>query len=143
MTYEELAARELRSMAWHEAAHQAVAEGCGTYAHAFVRPTHSTDPCEKAWVGGCEIDQSRLSRNQRSHVALAGAIGELLADGQTDVYDIVGDLELDDGAVSQTDRKMMGGPINRAMLVRATLRVLKLRPRIEEIVAELTWQAAA
>lgn len=134
---EKQAQHDLMVVAWHEAAHLVVAHDCGAPAHVEVWPSDSTDPALMAWRGNCKADTSGLSRYQRSLVALAGIIGEQLAVGIDNVDDIVCEIEYDDSAISDTDHQMMEGrTITRAMLVKATLRVLKLRKEIE---AEANW----
>ncbi|EIF30588.1 hypothetical protein BCh11DRAFT_06080 [Burkholderia sp. Ch1-1] len=53
---EVIEARELRSSAYHEAAHKVICERFGGRAYASIWRNESNNPDESAWLGTCDIE---------------------------------------------------------------------------------------
>lgn len=122
-------------IAYHEAAHAVVARDCGVWAQARIERNTAAGPEERSWLGQTRIHTEGLSRNQRTHVALAGVIAEcILAEGNDpqDMHpdDVAGLIFLDE--MSDTDKWLAGSKnISHTTIVRAVLRVMKVWPDIK------------
>ncbi len=126
-TEEQIAARELRNAAYHEAAHKIVYERFGGAGDAVVWRNDSGNPEETAWRGqfrprtrpeemraialesGFSVPE--LPANWKALVGIAGLVAEeILCDGTDDVGVIADALHqrISDGEASASDLEMMG-----------------------------------
>lgn len=140
---EELILRERRSSAIHEAAHEAVAVDCGTFARAVIFPRENAGLELKSWGGNCQIYMLPLSKSQRQQVALAGVMANIIAE-EPDVdpygaaYQFMDEAGyMTDDVISATDRAMMTRPLTPNRLAKLARRIKKLWPEIERIANQL------
>ena len=133
----EVAVRELRRAAYHEAAHKVICERFGGRAHAWVwaNDAERVKEGEKAWIGRCRIDwpwEVNAERNaagikqvrepvySQEYICMAGMIAELILgdldhgteyeSGTDAAWFIAYNLRsmIEDGSASETDLRGMG-----------------------------------
>lgn len=132
---EEIEARELRSTAYHEAAHKVICERFGGLASASVWRNESNNPAESAWLGACQmyapeaenirrkafgVRQVRVPLRADEYIAMAGMTAEcVLADlAAPEQYAIEADANwfleeslrtmIEQGEASESDLHHMG-----------------------------------
>lgn len=126
-TEEQIAARELRSAAYHEAARKMVYERFGGAGDAVVWRNENGDPEEKAWFGQFRprtcpeemrtialafgVSAPDLPANWKVLVGIAGLVAEEILSDDTDDAGAIADalhLKISDGEASASDLATMG-----------------------------------
>ncbi len=126
-TEEQIAARELRNAAYHEAAHKIVYERFGGAGDAVVWRNESVNPEEVAWLGqfrprtcpeemrtialASGFSAPELPVNWKVLVGIAGLVAEEILRDDTDDVDVIADallIKISDGEASASDLAMMG-----------------------------------
>ncbi|WP_341313737.1 hypothetical protein WN982_20640 [Paraburkholderia sp. IMGN_8] len=127
LTEEQIAARELRNAAYHEAAHKMVYERFGGAGDAVVWRNESGNPDEKAWFGqfrprtcpeemrtialASGVSALDLPSNWKMLVGIAGLVAEEILSDDTDDAGAIADaiyLKISDGEASASDLATMG-----------------------------------
>lgn len=126
LTEEQLAMRELRMAAYHEAGHKVLYQRFGGAGDAVVIKNFNRSPDETVWCGqfrprSCPqvmheaaikhgIPAVHLPNNWRALVGIAGLVAEEILRGETDPDYIAGalDLRIASNQASTSDLKLMG-----------------------------------
>lgn len=126
-TEEQIAARELRNAAYHEAAHKIVYERFGGAGDAVVWRNDSGNSEEAAWLGQfrprtCPVEMRTIALasgfsapdlpvDWRMLVGVAGLVAEEILHDGTDDVDVIADallIRISDGEASASDLATMG-----------------------------------
>lgn len=112
MSLKEVAEREKRNAAFHEAGHAVILRHFGGEGQARIWPNKSGNPDEKTWIGHFQLfDPPPLPREQWGvSVGLAGLIAEYIADDVEfdDIGEMIDDILYTGDGISATDATLIG-----------------------------------